>query len=601
LEDVWYKFVAPKIQVQETDPLKPLPDLASAGAVPQPYGKDRSGKEVFAHPAWSYRESYDYERGRPVYKLEARYYQTEEEAHRVQEQTVQFHEELRAKEQRRLDREKWLVPAQERLEQVRTLLSSISRSYGAYGLIQESYDAMYDRLNEARRLMESQDADPRKVLETLEQIEKELNEGKVERARRAAMVPEVKADMEKMTVTIGVITYDNHASLGLTYDDYDGISRRWREAEELLLLERYGEPLMPNPDHARQLLGEIDRMIPEKRAITPEQAALASVLMGRDKGYAKFVRVSGGNVSEVAEALRKDEVSKNPSSIPIGGSGRQLVAMGPKLTFVYGSGNTGDSWTLAAGTYVISRDARQVFRVEEKPGAPFGLVALSEVAPDASASFSEQPTSAGPSEGRFNTGAFSGLKALKETMTKKPEPVPTASPQVLSVPAPEAAPKEKEPMTDILRAQLLEELAYVRLFLDTVRAVPEPDKKLPSASKISKERQRAADAKKELNQVTEEAKTSDDAPRLRGRVADLSRRCEKIAQEMARVKGEREDWPGRFRNLSTRLEKIAAAQEVAVDTALKEKIRDPLLKLAKKKTEPKDEDGELESILIDAL
>jgi DNA repair exonuclease SbcCD ATPase subunit len=157
-------------------------------------------------------------------------------------------------------------------------------------------------------------------------------------------------------------------------------------------------------------------------------------------------------------------------------------------------------------------------------------------------------------------------------------------------------------MTDELRTELSDILRSARIFLDTVRAVPEPtDKKTTNADKISKARTRAADAKKDLNAIEGELATIDDALRARGRVGDIARRAEKIAEDMARLKGEREDWTGGFKTVSARMTEIAAGQGVELDDKLQSILRPKLIELAKRKGEIADMDGELESILIDSI
>ncbi len=378
---------------------------------------------------------------------------------------------------------------------------------------------------------------------------------------------------------------------------------------------------MPDPEKARTLMREVVAMIPSEIEFTPEQEALMGLLSGRDASFAKLVRVRGGKVTEYAQASSPNDVTPAPAEIPIGGSGRALKVRGNRLTFVYGSGNPGSTYNLGDGDYVFGRDAATSIKVEEKQGAPYGFRAVEFVS---ASGYEEEPAwddrrSTGrryeepaptPVASSEPSGGFSGaFGALKNILgggrkeERQPEPARPVERSAVPAPTPETAkPVEREKMTEEVRGELVSILGNARIFLDTVRAVPEPtDKKATNADKISKARQKAVDAKRDLNATEMEVATTDDAARARGKVGEIARRAERLAEEIARLHNEREDWTGQFKQFSARMVEIAEVQGVEIDDMLRDKMRPKLIELAKRKGTIEDIDGELEAILIDSI
>lgn len=74
-----------------------------------------------------------------------------------------------------------------------------------------------------------------------------------------------------------------------------------------------------------------------------------------------------------------------------------------------------------------------------------------------------------------------------------------------------------------------------------------------------------------------------------------------LAEEMARLRNEREDWAGQFKQFNARMVEIAVAQGVEIDDILRDKMRPKLTELAKRKGTIEDIDGELETILVDSI
>ena len=204
------------------------------------------------------------------------------------------------------------------------------------------------------------------------------------------------------------------------------------------------------------------------------------------------------------------------------------------------------------------------------------------------------------SDEQVKTGVFASLldkltgkqEAPKPAKPKKPAPAPVVR---------EVRPVEKEKMTEELRAALAGQLANARYFLESVRAVPEPDKKAANADKISKVRARAAELKRDLKGVEQELTTTDDAARARGKVAEVVKKAGRSAGEISRLQNGREDWPDRYKIFMARLGEVAKAQDVALDESTLDKIRPKIAELAKRKGEAVDLDGEVETIIIDSI
>ncbi len=621
LNEAWYRFAQPEAREVQVGVIDALPTPASLGLRPIAYAKDYQGNDVFAHPGYRAEQSYDYGKSAYVYKYRIEYFQTEDAAREANERATQYKEQEGAKERRRQDRETLMEPTRTRYEGMRAAMDNIYNDRALYGFSTDDYYRVNGRWGEVRSALESSDADPRKATEIMDELDRELSGGRAERERRAAMVGEVQAELAAMAANVTKIDYGSYAKYGLTYDQYNAISSKWREANDTLKDRDYNGARMPDPEKARALMQEVAAMIPSEIEFTPEQEALMGLLSGRDASFAKLVRVRGGKVTEYAQASSPNDVTPAPAEIPIGGSGRALKVRGNRLTFVYGSGNPGATYNLGDGDYVFGRDAATSIKVEEKQGAPYGFRAVEFVS---ASGYEEEsawddrrstgrryeepaPTPVVSSEpsGGFS-GAFGALKNIlgggrKEE--RQPEPTRPVERSAASAPTPETAkPVEREKMTEEVRGELISILGDARIFLDTVRAVPEPtDKKATNADKISKARQKAADAKKDLNATETEVSTSDDAARARGKVGEIARRAERLAEEMARLRNEREDWTGQFKQFSTRMGEIAETQGVEIDDALRDKLRPKLAELAKRKGNIDDIDGELETILVDSI
>jgi HrpA-like RNA helicase len=612
LENAWYSFKKPEMEPIQAVALQPLPSLESLGARPIAYAQNYNGEDVLAHPSYCDEQEYDYDRGEYVYRFSVTYSRTEEEARQNNERVLATKEQEDAKIRRKAERETLLTPAKERYVGMRETVEQLRNTYTTYGISYDDYYSLSNKWREAGYALESSDADPKKATDIMDEIQTVLVHGQVERERRLALIPEMRARIDALVEKVDKITYDTYTRFGLSYEQYNAISSKWREANDALkAIDRYGSPILPDPEKAGTILDELSVMIPEEQEFTPEQEALMSVLFGKNASYAKVLRVRGGKVIEYFSPSYPSETTAMPDEISIGGSGRALVVRGARLAFRLGSGREEGNWKLSDGDYLFSRDASTVLRVEEKQGAPHGLRAIEFIQPDYDDPQYDTPrgresdsrpyyenTPADTGE-KLGTGVFAQLLG-KLDGEEQPKPEPKQE-KPAPVPVREVKPVEKEIMSEELRTTLADQLANSRFFLDSVRAVPEPDKKATNSDKISKVRARVADVKRNLKAMEQELSTTDDAARARGKIAEIVRKAEKATEEISRLQSGRGDWPQRFKTFLARAKEIANDQEVELDEQMLEKMKQKLAELAKQKGEVYDLDGELEAIIIDSI
>lgn len=613
LENAWYSFQHPEAQVIQMVPGQALPALENLGALPIAYAKNYKDEDVFAYPAYHAEQIYDYNQQEYVYRFTVSYSRTEDEAKRKTDRAMEYKNQEDAKFRRKQERETLLAPTKERYTIMRATMDSLYDSYASYGLNHDDYNQLNSKWREVSYALENSDADPVKAIDLMDEIQKTIDCGQQERNRRISLIPDIQARIDVLTDKIGKITYDNYIRFGLNYDQYNDLSRKWREVSDALKTEDcYGRPILPDPERASSILTELTTIIPDEQKFTPEQEELIQILTDKNASYAKVLRVRDGRVTEFYSPSRPTEVTQNPTDIPIGSSGRSLAIRGSRVVFVYGSGREEGSWQLADGDYLVGRNASTFLRIEENKDAPYGLHALEFIDQTYEEQSSQQDRRSGIysnsrpyyEESRDNTGEKIGtgvFASLLSKLTGKQEAPKPAKPETPTRVVREVKQVEKEKMTEGLRKTLIEDLINARFFLDTVRAVPEPNKKTAIADKISKVRARAAEIKRDLNSIEQELVITDDAARARGKVVDIVRRAKRAAEEMARLKNNREDWPDRFKTFMEKLGEIAKTQNVALDAPTLEKIKAKVAELATQRGELADLDGELESIIIDSI
>jgi HrpA-like RNA helicase len=611
LENAWYSFKKPETEPIQAVPLQALPSLESVGARPIAYAKNYTGEDVLAHPSYRAEQKYDYDRGEYIQTFSVTYYRTEDEARQNNERALAIKEQEEAKLRRKAERETLLAPAKERYAGMRETMDQLRNTYTTYGISYDDYYSLNNKWREAGYALDSSDADPKKATDIMDEIQESLAHGQQEREHRLALIPEMQARIDALTEKVDKITYDTYTRFGLSYEQYSEISSKWREANDALkATDRYGSPILPDPEKAGTILDELVGMIPEEQEFTPEQEALMSLLSGRNASFAKLIRIRGGKVIEYFSPNYPSETTQMPDEIPIGKSGRTLKVQGGQLVASWG-GRDATRWKLSDGDYLTGRDAYPWLRVEEKQGAPHGLHAIEFIEPDYDEPQYDAPrgqesdlrpyyedTPADTSK-ELGTGVFAQLLG-KLGGKEQPKPEPK---QEKPAPAPvrEVKPVEKEILSEELRITLTDQLANSRFFLDSVRAVPEPDKKAANADKISKIRARAADVKRDLNAMEQDLATTDDAARARSKIAEIVKKAEKAAEEISRFQNGREDWPQRFKTFLVRAKEVASAQEVELDEPTLEKMKQKLAELARQKGEMDDLDGELEAIIIDLI
>jgi len=610
LDEAWYNFRPPETLKIKVEDFFPLPTVEELGARPVVIAKNHRGEEVFVMPGINILgPNYDYDKREYKYEYGVRYFRTNEAAANSTERAIEQKTQDDARKQRKIDREQFLAPAKEQYAVMQDTMKELLAGYREKGFSYDERSELERQYNEARSVIESPDADPKKALQILESIRAAIAERSMEIERRLKRAPEVQKIMDGLADKIERIDYNNYARFGLSYEQYSALRNKWSEAVNALKVEDpYGRPVLLDPDKSETLFQELEAELPEEQEFTPEQEMLVDILSGRNSGYAKIIRVRGGRVAEAFSPGQTSDIAHAPDEIAIGGSGRELLVKGSRLVFVYGSGREGERWKLTDGDYLFSRDAGDVFKVEEKTGAPYGWRAISRVE-----TFYDVETS------YDNDATYRAAQSIKEEMPERKEGLAAGVFATLlgkisgkeaqtakAVPKeerhlPKSKTEEREKMTSELRNQFGEELSNARFLWDIVNSIPDAGKKDPNASKIAKLKARIKEAKKELGAFAAELAKTDDASYARGKVADLVRRAESAGKEFARLSNKNEDWPSVLRQCAARVKEIAKEQEVEIDDPTWEKIRVKLASFSQQKNIPEDLDAELESILIDSL
>lgn len=600
LSQVWYRFGKPEPRPVQVNALDTLPTPESLDLQPLVYAKDYQGNDVLAYPGYNVERRYDSTKGAISYNYSIEYFQSEREAKEANEKAEEYKKQEEKEELDRQDQETLSIPAQHQYTDMEKKMADLYSTWESYGFSSQEYQSLQGTWGQVSMLLHS---DPRNAITLMDSIEKKLSRGRAEHQRRADIVKSMQTAVAAIADKMQKITWETYAQYGLTPDKYGSLQNTWQEIQNALSAkDSYGSPKLPDPERAATLMRELTRILPSETRITPEQEALNNIFSGRDEKFAQLVRVHNGNVTEYAHPLSTQYATPNPTEIPIGKAGRVLRISGNRLTFIFGGGSTGATFQLKDGNYIFSRDANTCIRVEENTDTAYGFRAITFIN-SSEYEDTEAPTLAYSEPDAGFGNAFGGLGSLLKK--KEGEKPPREQKKDTTAPAPTketAKPVEREKMTEEVRGELVSILDNARIFLDTVRAVPEPkDRKATNADKISKARQKAADAKKELNATETEVSTSDDAARARGKVGEIAHNAERLAKEMARLRNEREDWTDRFKQFSTRIGEIAKREGVEMNDALREKLQPKLVELAKQKETIDGINEELETILVDSV
>lgn len=595
----WHKFQAP-ITPEITDIDADLVPLESLGINPIPYAKDYKGNEVFAYPGYKINEVYDYQLRAYVKSYIIKYYRTREEADQANRTTEEDQKKVREKAIARRNREILLEPTRIIYDSMRDTMRDLNIERANYNLTRDEYHEIVEKFVEADHILTSEDRDPNEAMVLMRNIRLRLEKGKEERERRLSLIPSTKAKLETMRQKIDDLTRDNCHQYGISYDQYYVILDKWREVEKLITpFDSDGDPLLIDPEQALEIAQRAIGIIPEKIQFTEEQRELAEILSNRDSAFAKLVKIQNGRVIEYDSAKNPGYPSQNPTEIPIGGSGRKLVVQRNRLTFVYGSGNPDGTFTLPDGNYVISRDAGRVIKVEEDKNLPNGLLAIEFMDRDF-VDYSQASPSSNVVTQNEETGSLGTLEDIirrKEIERRKRDAL-LVEDEVVRVQT--GTPQQKVEMTEDERINLFNALIDIRIFLDNIRAIPEPsDPTLSNSKQISKIRKKAAEAKKDLNEIEKELVTSNNLARMNGKIAEINKRTERLVAKISRINNENENWPDRFKELRTRLLVIAQGQAIEIDDSLLKRMIPDIIRLSKNPNDISDE--ALEEILIENI
>jgi HrpA-like RNA helicase len=198
-----------------------------------------------------------------------------------------------------------------------------------------------------------------------------------------------------------------------------------------------------------------------------------------------------------------------------------------------------------------------------------------------------------------------GIATLADRI-KKPEPAKPQPP----TPKPQPKPKEEQPaeMTPAVREKMIASLDIAETLIRDVIAVPKPQP--PKKGVVSADNKpientiktidSAREANKLLKEIQTETATTTNVLRVQGRVQEITRKAEKLAADMARLKNENENWPTVYRELLSTLIP-ALMREYGIETISPgnlDKIKPKLIALAKNKR-PENINEQVEEIFME--
>ncbi len=272
IESAWYSFKQPEIKPIEMQVLQPLPPLDSAGARPIAYVKNYKGEDVFAHPSYLTEEVYDRLSGEYKHKFAITYYRTEEEAAQKYKRALEAKSRDDEKARKKAERETFLVPAKEKYANMRSVMDQLFNTHSSYGVGSNGYYSLYEKWKNAGYALEDSDSDPKKAIRLMDEIQTVLANGQAERERRIALIPDIQTRIRALSEKMEKITQDAYARFGLSYDQYDRIRKKYREADNALqTTDINNKPIFPDPERAAAILDELFSMIPSEQEIIPEQ------------------------------------------------------------------------------------------------------------------------------------------------------------------------------------------------------------------------------------------------------------------------------------------------------------------------------------------
>lgn len=204
------------------------------------------------------------------------------------------------------------------------------------------------------------------------------------------------------------------------------------------------------------------------------------------------------------------------------------------------------------------------------------------------------------------TGTFGKLfSGLKEKKSVTP-PVEQKKPENKKLEI-QAKPQEKEVMTTEIRENFVLTLRTARELLSEASAFPEPGLQglrggeLKEVEKLVKARTRAKEALSEIGRLERELPQIEEVQKGRSKVIELFKKAQKITEELARLRGENENWPERYQNYSEKIRAMAVNESVTLSPERWEKARPYLIALAKRRGQIEDVDRELEMIFMECL
>ena len=157
---------------------------------------------------------------------------------------------------------------------------------------------------------------------------------------------------------------------------------------------------------------------------------------------------------------------------------------------------------------------------------------------------------------------------------------------------------EIELLGEELRKKIQEELFQLKILIEVISSLRNPDKKDPNYSKVSKLKAKIKELKGEIISFENELSGISDANKARGKNLEFDRRTQTISKEYAKLTNSNENFIQSFKEYMEKTWDLIRTQELEICIESLRKITIELINLAQEKEEFEDIDSRIEEIII---
>lgn len=625
-------FVPP--EAPYIDPLQEhlpsLQEMKKMGIEPVVYAIRYNGDPLYLFPAL-----YGVE-GQDAYMV--KYFPSQEAAKETQKYTETVHQGVRERIQRKRDRvevlENGKTMLQEAVDACDELLPRIKFLYEdtnaqeAAWITRDDARRCLDRVEEANRGLRSysggisSDADPRKALQLLRVVERELAERRVKQKESEALLEELRPRIKKVQALMQEKMTDSsyaQTEYGISLAQYATRIDEWNQLQnvsEIRVARFAGVVSLPDAVEAERLLDGLERFL--KDLMPPEDLELRRVLqriLGEDRKnrLARVLIVKGGKIIQARSPFDNSPEQNQdlPKEIPIGKSGRHLIVNKNVITQSWG-GSGALRYALPDGTFVVSRDALDVLRVDPTPEGD-GWIPREEM------NYMGQAPEVAVEEVVRVPGRTSSTTAglFQLAAAKRAEREPFQAPPAEEAPRPRQEHKI-EKLTPEMREKFLDHLFAARVTLERWRKQVPMIKMVPGKTLTDQER-KCSRLQEALNQrlavirsAEEKVRTfseTENTDRARGIVGEVTQGVATASRDVLGVIQTQKDLFARVKGLVDQIpemvakenEGVAEEYRVRLSSEQRQMIGERLAELADKEESADLRRARLEELVMEAL